>query len=48
MAAMMPTVGGGSARSANPYEQYDNPVEDDLIEADDGSDPSFLHKLLTC
>ncbi|SMQ50957.1 unnamed protein product [Zymoseptoria tritici ST99CH_3D7] len=37
MAAMMPTVGGGSARSANPYEQYDNPVEDDLIEADDAT-----------
>lgn len=33
----MPGTGGGSASSANPYEAYDNPVEeDDLIDPDDG------------
>lgn len=38
MAAMLPT-GGGSARTANPYEAYDNPVdEDDLIDPDDGEE----------
>jgi hypothetical protein len=38
MAAMMPSGGGGSSRSANPYEHYDNPsIEgDDLIDPDDG------------
>lgn len=39
MAAMLPGTGGGSARTANPYEAYDNPVEeDDLIDPDDGED----------
>jgi hypothetical protein len=34
---MMPTGGGGNGRTANPYEQWDAPVDDDLmIEADDG------------
>jgi hypothetical protein len=37
MAAMLPGPGSGSARTANPYEAYDNPVdEDDLIDPDDG------------
>ncbi len=36
---MLPGTGGGSARTANPYEPYDNPVEeDDLIDPDDGAD----------
>lgn len=34
MAAMMPS--GTGNQSANPYEQYDAPVEDDLIDPDDG------------
>jgi hypothetical protein len=40
MAAMLPTGGGSaSARTANPYESYDNPVdEDDLIDPDDGEE----------
>ncbi|CZT17715.1 probable Yip1 domain protein [Ramularia collo-cygni] len=38
MAAMLPGTGGGSARTANPYESYDNPVEeDDLIDPDDAT-----------
>ena len=36
MAAMMPS-GTGSNQSANPYERYDAPVEDDLIDPDDGT-----------
>ena len=38
MAAMMPSGGGGSSQSANPYEHYDNPSleGDDLIDPDDG------------
>ncbi len=34
MAAMMPS--GTGNQSANPYERYDAPVEDDLIDPDDG------------
>lgn len=45
MAAMMPS--GGGNQSANPYEHYDAPVDDndDLIDPDDGkSHPSnYLH-----
>ncbi|KAM0718474.1 hypothetical protein Q7P37_005544 [Cladosporium fusiforme] len=39
MAAMMPSGGGGSSQSANPYEHYDNPsIEgDDLIDPDDAT-----------
>lgn len=37
MAAMMPGPGSGRNQSANPYEHYDAPVEeDDLIDPDDG------------
>jgi len=37
MAAMMPSGGGGGGnQSANPYEHYDAPVEEDLIDPDDG------------
>ena len=36
MAAMMPAAAGGN-QSANPYEHYDAPVEDDLIDPDDGN-----------
>lgn len=35
MAAMMPGPGGGQSGSENPYN-YDTPVEDDLIDPDDG------------
>lgn len=38
MAALMPS-GTGVNQSANPYEQYDAPVEDDLIDPDDGTLP---------
>ena len=36
MAAMMPSGVSGN-QSANPYDRYDAPVEDDLIDPDDGS-----------
>lgn len=36
MAAMLPS-GGGANQSANPYEHYDAPVDDDLIDPDDGT-----------
>ncbi len=35
MAAIMPS-GTGANQTANPYERYDAPVEDDLIDPDDG------------
>lgn len=35
MAAMMAS-GTGANQTANPYEQYDAPIEDDLIDPDDG------------
>lgn len=35
MAAMMPAASGGN-QSSNPYAHYDNPVDDDLIDPDDG------------
>ncbi|KAK5117869.1 hypothetical protein LTR85_008643 [Meristemomyces frigidus] len=36
--AMMPSGGGGSNQTANPYEHYDAPmVEDDLIDPDDAT-----------
>jgi hypothetical protein len=34
MAAMMPSSGNDSS---NPYARYDAPVEDDLIDPDDGT-----------
>lgn len=37
MAAMMTSGGGGPNQSSNPYEHYDAPVEDDLIDPDDGT-----------
>lgn len=39
MAAMMPSVGGGSNQSGNPYQHYDapSPVDDDLIDPDEGT-----------
>ena len=40
MAAMMPSGGGGAGQSANPYEHYDNPSADDLIDPDDGIPPA--------
>jgi hypothetical protein len=45
MAAMMPSGGGGSSRSANPYEHYDNPSMegDDLIDPDDGKAQSATY-----
>ncbi|KAK3691176.1 hypothetical protein LTR37_018831 [Vermiconidia calcicola] len=36
MAAMMPATSGGN-QTANPYEHYDAPVEDDLIDPDDAT-----------
>jgi hypothetical protein len=36
MAAIMPTGTGGN-QSSNPYDRYDAPVEDDLIDPDDGT-----------
>lgn len=35
MAAMMPS-GTGANQSANPYDRYDAPVDDGLIDPDDG------------
>ena len=32
----MPATSGGN-QSSNPYERYDAPVEDDLIDPDDGN-----------
>jgi hypothetical protein len=45
MAAMVPSGGGGSSRSANPYEHYDNPSMegDDLIDPDDGKAQSATY-----
>ena len=37
MAAIMPATSGGN-QTANPYQQYDEPVvDDDLIDPDDGT-----------
>ena len=33
-------AGAGGNQSGNPYERYDAPVEDDLIDADDGENYS--------
>jgi hypothetical protein len=39
----MPSSAGGN-QSANPYERYDAPVEDDLIDPDEGT--FLLQRLL--
>lgn len=45
MAAMMPSGVGGN-QSGNPYDRYDAPVEDDLIDPDDGSLPFQNHHVV--
>lgn len=35
-------AGAGGNQSSNPYEHYDAPVEDDLIDPDDGT-PSYCY-----
>lgn len=45
MAAMMPGPGSGRNQTANPYDHYDAPIEDnddDLIDPDDGMYSSYL------
>lgn len=47
MAAMMPSGSGNpNNQTANPYEHYDDPgLEDDLIDPDDGTEPSMIFEI---